>query len=209
MDMDAIIFDVDGTLWDSRPVVAESWNHAVLQALGRHPGYTPENITYLFGRTMEEIARRLFPDLPPAERERLSALCFAEENRALAETSGDFYPGVLETIPKLARRYPLYIVSNCQAGYIELVLKHSGLGACFSGHMCFDDTGLPKGENLKLLAQREGLKNPVYVGDTQGDWEACQTAGMPMIFAAYGLGQVQDPLPTIQRFDQLCELCGV
>lgn len=207
--MDAIIFDIDGTLWDSRQVVAESWNQVVLREKGYHPGFTGENISYLFGRTMDEIARRLFPDLPPQERDRLARLCFVEENKALEETPGDFYPGVLETIPKLAERYPLYIVSNCQAGYIDLVIRHSGLAHCFSGGMCFDDTFQPKGENLKRLAQREGLKDPVYVGDTQGDWEACQVAGMPMIFAAYGLGQVRDPLPTITQFDQLLGLCGL
>lgn len=204
--MDAIIFDIDGTLWDSRRVVAESWNQVVEREKGYWPGYTGENISYLFGRTMEEIAERLFPDLPAQERNRLARLCFVGENEALEKTPGDFYPGVLETIPKLALYYPLYIVSNCQSGYIDLVIRHSGLAGCFSGGMCFDDTGLPKGENLKLLTQRERLYHPVYVGDTQGDWEACQTAGIPMIFASYGLGEVRDELPTIDRFDQLCQL---
>lgn len=203
--MDAIIFDIDGTLWDSRQVVADAWNRVVQEDQGYFPGYTGENISYLFGKTMTEIADLLFPDLEPENRYRLARLCFVGENEELERRPGDFYPGVLETIPLLAQKYPLYIVSNCQAGYIDLVVKHSGLAHCFRGGMCFDDTHLPKGENLRLLAQREGLKAPVYVGDTQGDWEACQRAGMPMIFASYGLGQVNDPIPTIERFDQLLE----
>lgn len=203
--MDSIIFDIDGTLWDSRQVVADAWNEIILEHLGYDPGYTAEQMNDLFGRTMTDIADRIFPDLPPEERYRMADLCFQGENRALEQRAGTFYPGVLETIPKLAERFPLYIISNCQAGYIDVVLKHSGLSRCFSGWMCFDDTGLPKGENLKLLARRHGLKDPVYVGDTQGDWEACQSAGMPMIFASYGLGQVRDELPAIQRFDELLE----
>ncbi|MCD7754430.1 MAG: HAD family hydrolase [Clostridiales bacterium] len=204
--MDALIFDVDGTLWDSRQVVADAWNQVVLEELGYRPGYDRENISYLFGKTMTAIADSLFPQLPPEERYRIARRCFRDENAALEKTPGDFYPGVLETIPKLAERLPLYILSNCQAGYIDIMVGHTGLARCFSGWMCFDDTGLSKGENLKLLVQRHGLRSPVYVGDTQGDWEACRQAGVPMIFAAYGLGTVDAAIPAIQRFDQLPEL---
>lgn len=204
--MDALIFDIDGTLWDSRRVVADSWNEAVLERKGYHPGFTPENITYLFGKTMTEIGNNLFPDLPEQERRELAEFCFRRENEWLERISGDFYPGVLETIPKLAEKLPLYIVSNCQAGYIDVVLKHSGLMHCFRDWMCFDDTKRPKGENLKLLAERNGLNAPVYVGDTQGDWEACKVAGMPMIFCRYGLGQVEDEMPSIDRFAELTHL---
>lgn len=207
--IDSLIFDIDGTLWDSRQVVADAWNEIVRRELGCDPQFTPERLSDLFGRTMTDIAERIFPDLPPERRNQMANLCFQGENRALEERAGTFYPGVLETIPRLAERYPLYILSNCQAGYIDVVLKHSGLAHCFSGWMCFDDTGLSKGENLKLLVQRHHLEHPVYVGDTQGDWDACRTAGIPMIFAAYGLGQVRDSLPTIQRFDQLCDICHV
>lgn len=207
--IDSLIFDIDGTLWDSRQVVADAWNEIVQRELGYDPQFTPERLSDLFGRTMTDIASRIFPDLPPERRGQMASLCFQGENRALEERAGTFYPSVLETIPRLAERYPLYILSNCQAGYIDVVLKHSGLAHCFSGWMCFDDTGLSKGENLKLLVQRHHLEHPVYVGDTQGDWEACQMAGVPMIFAAYGLGQVHDSLPTIQRFDQLLRICHV
>ena len=40
--------------------------------------------------------------------------------------------------------------------------------------------------------ERNCLKNPVYVGDTQGDYEACQKAGVPFIFAEYGFGATKD-----------------
>lgn len=206
--MDALIFDIDGTLWDSRHVVAQSWNQVVEEELGYNPGFTGPSVGYLFGRTMTEIADLLFPDLPPQERQRMGRICFEAENRALEQTSGDFYPTVLETLPKLRERCPLFILSNCQKGYIDLVLRHSGLQSLFTDWMCFDDTGLSKGENMKLLVERNHLTAPVYVGDTQGDWEACRFAGVPMIFAAYGLGQVEEPLPTIHRFDELLTLTG-
>ena len=204
--MREIILDIDGTLWDSRQVVADAWNEVTLARTGRHPGHTRQSVGHLFGKTMTDIAQALFPTLPAQERDALAWACFRAENEALERTPGDFYPGVLETIPQLARRQRIFIASNCQAGYIELVLRHSGLRDCFSGWICFDDTGLPKGENLKLLIARHRMERPIYVGDTQGDWEACQTAGIPMIFASYGLGRVEAPLPSIRRFDELLTL---
>ena len=204
--MDAIHFDVDGTLWDSRQVVADAWNEALSVERGYAPGYTRDSLTPLFGKTMTAIADCLFPDLPEAERYALMRTCIRYEDEWLEHTSGDFYPGVRETIPRLAERYPLYIVSNCQSGYIEQVVRYSGCGDCFSGWVCFGDNGLSKGENIRLLMGQNGLKDPVYVGDTQGDWEACQQAGIPMIFAAYGLGQVEDELTTIHSFAELKEL---
>ena len=38
--------------------------------------------------------------------------------------------------------------------------------------------------------ERNGLKAPVYVGDTQGDFEACKAAGVPFVWVEYGFGKV-------------------
>ena len=200
--IDAIIFDVDGTLWDSRAVVARAWNQAVIDLKGENPGYTANDMTPLFGNTMDQIARMLFPDMEETQRQPLMRELIRYEDDFLTRESGAFYPGVSETIRRLACRYPLYILSNCQSGYIESVMDFGGFRDCITDHLCFEDTHLPKGDNLRQLIARHGLKNPVYVGDTGGDWKACQQAGIPMIFAAYGLGQVEG-LPTIHSFPEL------
>ena len=54
--------------------------------------------------------------------------------------------------------------------------------------------------------ERNGIKEAVYVGDTQGDANACKEAGIPMIFAAYGFGQVEEEHVAIQSFGELLEL---
>ena len=53
--MKPIIFDVDGTLWDSTDVVAKSWNMAILDHTGTDPNYTGEQLSYLFGKTMKDV----------------------------------------------------------------------------------------------------------------------------------------------------------
>ena len=206
MNYDAIIFDVDGTLWDSRALVADAWNQGVRDLLGYDPGYTVGDMDRLFGNTMVRIGELLFPEMEERARNDLMYRLINEyENRWLTKSGGIFYPGVEETVQRLARRYPLFIVSNCQKGYIEWVMHYGGFRSCIRDWLCFEDTLRGKGENLKLMCRRHGLAHPVYVGDTAGDWEACQQAGMPMIFASYGLGRVEG-LPTIRYLPELEEL---
>src|SRR5699024_2819050 len=102
---------------------------------------------------------------------------------------------------------PLYIVSNCQCGYIEVMLKTSGLAPYIKDHLCFGETLRPKGETIRMLMEKNGLKSPVYVGDTQGDADACKTGGIPFIFAEYGFGDVPDAATRIQRFSDLEKIC--
>lgn len=204
--MDAIIFDVDGTLWDSRIPVAHSWNRTLSRIYGRPIDHSPEYLGTQFGKPMDEIAAFLFPDREPEEQLRLADCCFEEENRWLYQEPGTLYPGVEETLARLSGKWPCYIVSNCQRGYIRAVLDTTGLGRYFSGNLCFGDTGTPKGETLVTLCKQYGLTDPVYVGDTQGDADACAWAGIPMIYAAYGLGSVAHPWKSIHRFEELPDL---
>lgn len=204
--MDGIIFDVDGTLWDSRVPVAHAWNRSLERYTGRPSSLTPEYLGQFFGRTMEDIAAVLLPGASKEEQLAFGEVCFREENAWLEQEPGVLYPGVEDTLGALAQRYPLYIVSNCQCGYIEVMLKTTGLGRYFSGQLCYGDTGEGKGKNLVTLCKCYGLEDPVYVGDTQGDADACQAAGIPMIYAAYGLGQVSWPWKSIASFGELLTL---
>lgn len=204
--MDGIIFDVDGTLWDSTDSVAESWNMAIRENSDMDLTIDSEILSRVFGKTMTEIADTLFPSLPPRERMEFLDICYDYENRYLEECPGDMYEGVQETIRKLAERYPLFIVSNCQCGYIEVMLKTSGLGPYIKDHLCFGQTQTPKGKTIRTLMERNSLKDVVYVGDTQGDADACAEAGIPFIFAAYGFGSVRESAMQIERFSDLCSI---
>ncbi len=67
-------------------------------------------------------------------------------------------------------------------------------------------TGLSKGENIKMLIERTNLSNPIYVGDTEGDYNAAQNAGIPFVYAKYGFGQVSEYDEVIKTFDDLLKL---
>ena len=204
--MDGIIFDVDGTLWDSTESVAEAWTRAVREHSSLDITLDAETMGSVFGKTMTEIGEALFPTLSPDERMKLLNVCFAYENRHLKDHPGIAYPGVVETIAKLSAKYPLFIVSNCQTGYVEITMKCLGIESHIKDHLCFGETLVPKGETIRILMERNGLKAPVYVGDTQGDADACADAGIPFIFAEYGLGDVPDASARIRSFSDLKEI---
>ncbi len=204
--MDGIIFDIDGTLWDSTDSVAASWNKAIREHSTLDLTLDAQILSGLFGKTMTEIGNALFPDLPESERTRLLDICFQAENHYLADHPGLLYDRVVETIQKLSARYPLFIVSNCQLGYIEITMKCAGIEPYIKDHLCFGETQVSKGETLRMLMERNGLKSPVYVGDTQGDADACEYAGIPFIFAEYGFGNVPDAVTRIRTFSELCRM---
>ena len=70
---------------------------------------------------------------------------------------------------------------------------------------CFGNTGLSKGENIRLLMERAQITDAVYVGDTKGDADACTFAGIPFIFAEYGFGSPTHYAHKITRFPELLE----
>ena len=201
--MKGIIFDVDGTLWDSTREVAVAWNKVLQDEMEGHEILTAEGLQKEFGKPMDAIAESLFPEMSEKDRMELLGKMMAYENELVAVGPCVIYNGVPETIKALSKKYPLYIVSNCQDGYIEAFLKNSGLGGYFKDFTCPAYTGRLKGENIRIIMERNELDEAVYVGDTQGDANACKEAEVPMIFASYGFGEVEGEYPSIQAFTEL------
>ena len=117
---DAILFDVDGTLWDSAAQVAESWN----EVLSRYPRLgvriTAQDMYDNMGKTMMDIGKTLFPGLSQEECRKVMEECMTYENHYLLSHPGVLYPETREIMACLSRQYGLYIVSNCQDGYIQV-----------------------------------------------------------------------------------------
>ncbi|MCC8045264.1 MAG: HAD-IA family hydrolase [Clostridiales bacterium] len=212
LETDGIILDVDGTLWDSTGIVAKAWTRAVRENGCPDMTVTAQMLRGLFGRTMDVIAENLLPDLTKEQRSQIMDVCSNYEQQALEhmdETECRIcYPLVQQTIRELSKKVPVFIVSNCQSGYIELFLKKTGLGPYVTDIECFGNTGKSKGENIRLLADRNGLKTPVYVGDTQGDADAAAQAGVSFVYAAYGFGTADHRDGEISCFAQLKEMIG-
>ena len=202
MRFDGILFDLDGTLWDACPQLTVSWNQALaVHEVPREP-LSVQDVRDCMGLLLMDIAERLLPMLPEKEQEVVIRDCVRMEIEYLATHGGTLFPHEEETLAALAARCPLFVVSNCEEGYIESFYRGTGLGKYFTDQECAGHTGLPKSENIKLVAARNGLRNPVYVGDTALDASSAREAGVPFVHAAYGFGKVEGAV-AVQSFDEL------
>ena len=207
MKYESLIFDIDGTLWDSRSIVARGYNRQ-LEKEG-HPEFfvTPEDLKAVFGKVMTEIADILFHSLPQQDRYPLLERCMESENDALHNDPCHIaYPGVVETIAKLSEKHRIFIVSNSQSGYPQLCMEKLGLEPYISGHLCFGDTGTSKGQTIRTLMARHGITDAVYIGDTQGDYEATVEAGVPFIWCTFGFGTPDGYVAKVDAFEELLSL---
>ena len=205
--MKSLIFDIDGTLWDSRALVAEGYNIQLHAEGYPHLCVDAEVLRPLFGKTMAAIADVILAEIPMPERYALMERCMDTENKYLAENECKIgYAGVKETLEELKKSYRLFIVSNAQCGYPELCMEKLGIAHLFEGHLCYGDTGTEKGETILELMRRHQITDAVYIGDTQGDYEATLVAGIPFIWCAFGFGNPDGYAAKLEDFRQLPQL---
>lgn len=197
-----VIFDLDGTLWDSSLQVGIAWQE-VFDRYSVGIPVTKERMAVMMGRTVPEIGEAILPHIGLEKRKEILNACCNEEVERLNRFGGQLFEGVAELIPALNKRYSLYIVSNCEDGYIQSFLNYHRMWPYFTDIECIGRTGLHKGENISLIIKRNGLERAVYVGDTERDMHAAHSAVIPFIHAAYGFGRGFVPEHSVSSFYEL------
>lgn len=204
MNADSIIFDLDGTLWDSTEQIAKAWSITLKEKFPNiSRQITRRDIMGIMGMVTEEIAQTLFPDLKPEYALEITNTMCIEECVYLKELGGTLYEGLEDVLKVLSEKYPLFIVSNCQCGYIECFLEFHKLGKYFKGFLCSGQTGKKKGDNIQTLMKMYELKETIYIGDTYMDYEATQQAQIPFLYASYGFGTVSKDVPVLSDIKDL------
>lgn len=199
----AIIFDLDGTLWNSADRVCDIWNCVFDKYEDVHLRMTQEVIGTLMGKTMEDIGGILFPELPVERRRKIVDDFGTEEVKYLYDHGATIYDGLEEALKALSPHYDLYIVSNCQDGYVPAFLHAHKMEAYFKDIEMSGRTGMDKGHNIRLLMERNNIRRAVYVGDTEGDEKASRFAGIPFLWASYGFGTAAAPDAVINAITDL------
>ncbi|GAF64617.1 putative phosphatase [Bacillus sp. TS-2] len=201
--MKNIIFDLDGTLWDSTETIVKAWNDVLAESQWKHSKLDKKAFQQIMGLPFHEIGEHLLPELSEEQRNNILVQCNQRENDYLKKHGGQLYEGVQETLNTLKKNQRLFIVSNCQDGYIEAFYHYHKLEQYFDDYENPGRTGLSKAENIQLIMKRNQLENSIYVGDTDGDFQAAQIAGIPFIYAKYGFGKVENSHNSIERFRDL------
>lgn len=191
MKYDGIIFDLDGTLWST----IESCVKSIAEVKSKHKEITREitekEVISSMGLPFDEIVQIYYSYLEKDKAKKFAKEAFEKNIENLMQNGGTLYDNMTNTIKELSKYSSLYIVSNCIEGYIESFLRSSNLSKYFKDYESNGRTGLSKGENIKLIIERNNIKNAIYVGDTISDKIAADYAKIPFVYASYGFGNVE------------------
>ncbi len=200
---DSLIFDLDGTLWDTSAPCAIAWNNVLASTGIAFRIMTEHDVRAVTGFPHEVCIRKAFAGLAEGQLQLLVRETIIEDSRVIQERGADLFPGVREGIEKLATRYPLFIVSNCQSGYIETFTKLTNFRSAFVDFECWGNTGATKTENLARVIARNALIRPLFVGDMRSDQIAADETNTPFAFVEYGFGDCPDASLRFATFGDL------
>lgn len=203
--IEMIIFDLDGTLWNTEDVVYEVVKETV-KKYDFIQEITKDTIAKTMGCTFEETAEMFMPYLEKEKREEMLHEILDMTAKKLTVVGGNLYDGVEEVLIELKKKYKLAIVSNCAAGYIESFLDSSNLRKYFEDFAAAAKMKVTKAEAIKAVLERNNITKAVYVGDTTKDFEASQGAGITFVQAKYGFGQ---DLKTKYSVNEITELPNI
>ena len=202
-----IIFDLDGTLWDSTQTILKAWKDVF--SINNILNITDDDIKSILGLTEKDIVTWLIDKYNLEEREATDILkkCQNHELKLISQYGGILYKGVQQTLSELSKKYNMYIVSNCQSGYIEAFLKFYKFSKYFKDFECAGNTKTEKSVNIMNVMKRNNIKKAIFVGDTQGDFKAANDNNLIFAYASYGFGDVKDYDYILYSFTDLKDLC--
>ena len=204
MGKDSIGFDLDGTLWDGTGAIENAWKGFMTPDKDIIEVPNVEQLKGVMGLPLPKIMQKLFPYLTAHKHNELIKQCIIEETKYIKAHGGRLFEDLEPVLFELSQQYKLYIVSNCQSGYIEAFLEHYGFEKYFCDFECIGNTSLSKGENIRLVMKRNNFSNTVFIGDTQGDYDAALNAGVDFVFAQYGFGSIDNSkVPEIDKVSDL------
>jgi phosphoglycolate phosphatase len=201
MKFDAIIFDIDGTLWDATNASARGWNNAT-KSLDIDKKITEKDIKKVIGAPFDICVEYTYPGLQKKHPTLIEALN-KHELDVIKKEGGDCYLGVKEGLEKLAKHYAIYLVSNCQGWYLSSFLEHCDIAQFISGMDCNGLSGLPKDQMLTRMKEKYAMEHPVYIGDTKGDESSAKKANMDFIHVSYGFGEADHYIAQCGSFDEI------
>ena len=180
----ALLFDFDGTLLNTIPLILASFRHATAVVLG-----TPLSDEVLLRDVGVPLVRQM-RDISPEHADELVRV-YREHNLEHHDEMALEYPGTEEALELLRERgFPMGVVSSKTGPGLKRGLELYGLDRFFDVVVGCDDTERhkPDPEPLRHAAELLGvpLSNCAYIGDSEHDMAAAVSGGAVAIAALWG-----------------------
>lgn len=202
MSKNAIIFDLDGTLWDVTEATFISANE-ITKKYGLRE-ISVETVCNGFGTNKEESAKLYFPDIPLEEALKYIYEIGSYNIDLLEKSGGILFEDEIDVLRELSNDYDLYIVSNTSRHkYIEAFLNANGTKEYFKGYIPASALDISKSEAIKKIISDNEIAKAVYVDDTRKDQLAAEEAQIPFVHAKYGFDKDFSSEYSINEFVEL------
>jgi len=217
--IDAVLFDLDGTLLDTTEAIMSSLRYTLERFTGKQLDLS--EIRPVMGLPLADIFTVLTPG-------RVQEACdaYVEHNIRVHKDLVKPYPGVLRTIETLTRRgIKRGLVTSKRRKTALLGLEIAGLTGAFDATVCWGETAKAKPDPepvllaLKLLGMLDAPSEVIFVGDSPWDVRAAKNApalvpGLRMTTAAVTYGatatevlQKENPDYLLNSITELLPLC--
>jgi len=185
-----IVFDLDGTLIDSRQDLADSAN-ALIAERGGAP-LPVDSVTAMVGEGAALLVRRALAaaGLPPDVDTALPRFLELYDQRLLAHTR--VYPGTVEALDTIARGATLAVLTNKPQRPTETILAGLNLDVYFAhvigGDSAFGRKPDPAGLRHLIATVDSSREETILVGDSAIDLRTARAARVRVCLVKYGFG---------------------
>jgi len=123
---DALIFDMDGTLWDAVETYTQAWNE-YFKRHGLSNFLTKADLDALMGLEESKFLEIVLPEYSSEDRKTCYEEVIQLQYDLIDKIGGNLYPGVQNYLEKLSKKFKLFIVSNCPKDTIKHFMKFAKL----------------------------------------------------------------------------------
>ena len=153
---------MDGTLWDAVDSYCKVWNEC-FRAFGVERVVMRRELVECMGLPLDEIYRRIAGDSPVISPEAYLPRLEQLEKEMMPRLGGKPYPHMRECMEQLSEHYAVFLLSNCGVNGLTDMMRYTGITPFVTEAVTFGATQRPKSENMRMLCEKYGLKQAVYV----------------------------------------------
>lgn len=204
------VFDLDGTLVDSRLDIANSVN--MTRKAFQLPPLPLEKIVSFIGRGVRYMLERSLENTGIEPEEAMETML--EAYRSNLNLNSTLYPGVFQGLHLLrAGGWKIALLSNKPEDFCKFILHDFGIASCFD--LILGDSGgmplKPDPAGLNFILDTLRIPSPEHswiTGDGVNDLQTGRSAGVKRIFAAYGFGNTGNETPdkTAHSFPEIVKI---
>ena len=212
--MKAVIFDMDGTLFQTGTVLEQSLEEAfaVLRERGDWQGAAPiEAYQKIMGVPLPAVWKALLPGKSDDTKREIDVYFLERLIANISEGKGELYPDVRRVFAELSTQgYRIFIASNGLVRYLAAIVEYYGLGEWVTETFSIEQAAtLDKGELVRMIIEKYGVTEGAVVGDRLSDIRAAKANGLLAVGCRFDFAQEQELQQADAVIDGLGELINV